>query len=299
MTKYSVISSHVLLLLTLSNCGAVWSVDAVLRRRREGAVAAVPPRFPVWPARLVQLLFCFVYFGAGVTKIKTEAFFTGEQMRYWMLSNWNYANPVGEDLAMWTPLLLVSAYVTVVWEFVFGFLAWRPLGRPMVLLIGAIFHLLTFVLLGLRIFPLVCISCYFAFLTEHDVVLIRRLLHRIHLPTAWLHRPRFLLASLLEKRPRTVPMAAVWGLLAAAVCVTAVETEYQQDLYGMRRNGGPQPLQEIHREVAESMIHDQRPLRERDKIFSFDLGSTLIGGQLGARNSVFDYGDRLIAQCLL
>ncbi|MCA9058476.1 MAG: hypothetical protein KDA85_08255, partial [Planctomycetaceae bacterium] len=42
-----------------------------------------------------------------------------------------------------------------------------------------------------------------------------------------------------------------------------------------------------------------RPLRERDKIFSFDLGSTLIGGQLGARKSEFDYGDRLIAQCLL
>ncbi|HLQ46561.1 MAG TPA: HTTM domain-containing protein, partial [Planctomycetaceae bacterium] len=34
MTKYSVITSHVLFLLSCSQCGAVWSVDSWLRRRR-------------------------------------------------------------------------------------------------------------------------------------------------------------------------------------------------------------------------------------------------------------------------
>src|SRR3972149_7802799 len=34
MTKYSVIATHGLLLLGLSHCGAVWSVDAWLARRR-------------------------------------------------------------------------------------------------------------------------------------------------------------------------------------------------------------------------------------------------------------------------
>src|SRR5690606_41945938 len=34
ITKYSCIASHALLLLSLSNCGAVWSVDHWLKRRR-------------------------------------------------------------------------------------------------------------------------------------------------------------------------------------------------------------------------------------------------------------------------
>ncbi|TXT35235.1 MAG: HTTM domain-containing protein, partial [Planctomycetota bacterium] len=36
MTKYSVITSHVLFLLAFSHCGAVWSVDAWVRRKRLG-----------------------------------------------------------------------------------------------------------------------------------------------------------------------------------------------------------------------------------------------------------------------
>ncbi|MCA9062691.1 MAG: HTTM domain-containing protein [Planctomycetaceae bacterium] len=299
MTKYSVISSHVLVLLTLSRCGAVWSVDAVLKRRREGTAPSIPPRFPVWPARLIQLLFSYVYFGAAITKIETDAFFSGEQMRYWMLSNWNYSNPLGEVLSMWIPLLLVSAYITVVWEIVFGFMAWRPVGRPVVLFVGATFHLLTFVLLGLRIFPAVCISCYLAFVNEHDVVLLRRLVHRLRIPTAWLHRPRFLLASLLERRPVAVPAGVVWGVVAAVVCVGSIEAEYQHDLYGIRRNGGPLPLQPMKREVAEAMLHDRRPLRERDKFFSFDIGGTLVGEQLASRRTEFTFGERLFAQCNL
>ena len=94
MTKYSVIAAHVLLILAVSECHLVWSIDAVLKRWKDGReVSAIPPRVPVWPARLIQILFCFVYFGAAITKIQTQAFFSGEQMRYWMLSNWNYANP--------------------------------------------------------------------------------------------------------------------------------------------------------------------------------------------------------------
>ena len=53
-TKYSVIASHVLLLLSFSHCGAVWSVDA--GRARRGATPPAPPRFPAWPRRLMQLL---------------------------------------------------------------------------------------------------------------------------------------------------------------------------------------------------------------------------------------------------
>jgi len=298
MTKYTVIASHVLLILTVSNCGAVWSIDAVLRKWREGAAAtAIPPRYPVWPARLLQLLCCFFYFGAAITKIQTPEFFSGEQMRYWMFSNWNYPNPLGETLATWTSVLLISGYITVVWEITFPFLAWRPIGRYFTLGIGAMFHFLTIFQLGLLIFPFICTACYLAFLMEKDIVAIRQFLKAWNFPTRVLGVPRIAIARLIQARPAAIPLPALWLSLAMIVLVLSAEADYRLDVYGIRRNHGPLPLKKMDMTVARTLINSQRPLREKDKFFSFDIGSMMMAGQLANRKTEFSYGDVVIAQC--
>lgn len=298
MTKYSVIAAHMLVVLTVSNCGAVWSIDAILKRWKDGtSPTAVPPQFPVWPARLIQLLFCFVYFGAAITKIQTQAFFSGEQMRYWMLSNWNYSNPAGEILAMWTPVLLACGYITVVWEITFPFLAWRPAGRFFALGVGIVFHFMTWLTLGLYIFPLICISGYMSFLMEKDIVAIRRFAHRLRIPTALLGFPRFAAARIIEMRPVSLPASILWIGLAALIAVGSAEADYRLDLYGMRANNGPMALTPLDPDAALSMINSTRPVREKDKFFSFDIGSLLVGGQLANRSSTYEFGDTIIAQC--
>ena len=299
MTKYSVIASHLLLLLLLSNCGEVWSVDALLRRRQSGPMAAIPPRFPVWQVRLMQLLFCFIYFGAAITKIQTASFFSGEQMRYWMLSNWNFENPVGEVMAMSTPLLLISAYVTVVWEFLFGFLVFRRGSRLIMLAVGVGFHLMTWIALGLYIFPAVCISGYLSFISEEDIVRIRRVFHRMKMPTVWLGGPIRISAWLLQRRPAAMPMATTWIAAVVLAGVAAAELEYRLDAYGMLAASGPMPLTPMDSDVALAMINDKRVLREQDKFFSFDLGTQMIGGQLANRRKEYRYGEKIIAQCNL
>lgn len=298
MTKYSVIASHVLLILAVSECHVVWSIDAVLKRWKDGREAsAIPPGVPVWPARLIQILFCFVYFGAAITKIQTQAFFSGEQLRYWMLSNWNYANPIGEFMATSTPLLLISGYLTVVWEISFPFLAWRPVGRYFALGIGVLFHIMTWASLGLWIFPLVCMSCYLAFLTERDIVAMRRYVHRLRLPTSILGLPRFAIARAIEMRPAAVSVSMLWLALLTLVAVGAAEAEYRLDAYGIRANKGMLPLRALDHDVALAMIKNSRPLREKDKFFSFDIGSMLVGGQLANRSVAYEFGDTIIAQC--
>ena len=298
MTKYSVIATHVLVILSLSHCGAVWSIDAILRRWKEGPEAStVPPRFPVWPARLIQALFCFVYFGAAITKIQTQAFFSGEQMRYWMLSNWNYHNPIGEVLATWTPILLACGYITVVWEITFPFLAWRPLGRFFALGVGILFHIMSWITLGLYVFPLICISSYMAFLMERDIVSIRGLAHRLQIPTAALGYPRYAIARLIEYRPAAVSTSALWIAGAMLVALAATEADYRIDIYHTRSESGLLPLKAMDSQTVMSMVNSQKPVREKDKFFSFDLGNILIGGQLGNRSTSFEFGDLIIAQC--
>ncbi|MCH2201894.1 MAG: HTTM domain-containing protein [Fuerstiella sp.] len=292
MTKYSVIASHLLMLLTLSPCGRMWSVDEWLRQRRNQNVSIVPRAFPVWSIRLMQLLFAYVYFGAALTKIQTDAFFSGEQMRYWMLSNWNYENPVGEFLAMWPPVLLVSAYLTVVWEILFGFLVWNRRLRLPMLATGAVFHLGTWLLLGLYIFPAVCLSGYLCFVTSEDVFRVRRWMKSrgLRLAELWKFGPRI---------PAAIPSGVTWAIAAGLFAVGSVEAEYRFDLYGVRGESGFMPIEEMDRERAVSLIAGATPLREKDKFFSFQIGSTALGGQLANRREVFKYGDIVIAECNL
>ncbi|MDG1894251.1 MAG: HTTM domain-containing protein [Fuerstiella sp.] len=297
LTKYSVIASHLLLLLTVSNAGSVWSVDAFLKKR-SGTVNILPPRFSVWPARLVQLLFAFIYFGASITKIQTAEFFSGDQMRYWMLSNWNYENPIGEAVAMSSPLLLISAYLSVIWEVLFAFLVWRPRGRLLMLGAGAFFHFMTWLTLGLYVFPAICLSGYFAFVSEQDVVRLRRL------ATSRPFKPLLRLSALAMSRmaaavPQTVPTGVTWTCLIAIAAIGATEAELRMDLYQSRSESGLMSLIPMDQDVALTMLRDKNPVREHDKFFNFEIGTSTIGYQLSNRRTEYAVGDTMIAQCNL
>lgn len=297
MTKYTVIGVHLLFILTISHCGLVWSVDAFLQKRR-GTAPVCPPVTAVYPTRLMQLLFCFIYFGAAVTKIQTAAFFTGEQMRYWMLSNWNYDNPVGEAMAMWSWMLPISAYAAVIWEVLFAFLVFHRFGRGIMLSLGVMFHFMTWLTLGLYIFPLVCISGYFAFLKETDVLAIRSWLkHR-----SWwqaVRRLRTAVGRPFLAMPQAVPAGVVFVAVVTLSAVAATEAEHQINLYGIVAGQPTLALQPLDQTVAQTMINGQRPIREQDKFFSFELGTILVGNQLANRRDQFTYGEMMIAQCNL
>lgn len=296
ITKYSVISSHMMLLLAVSNCGAVWSVDAWLRKRKAKDMSLLPPRSAVWPVRLMQLLFACIYFGAAITKIQTTEFFSGEQMRYWMLSNWNYNNPVGEVMAMWSPILLVSAYLAVIWEIVFAFLVWQPKTRLPVLFLGASFHFMTWLTLGLYIFPAVCLASYFAFVSESDTLWLRQFARRMRV-AAVLHWPIATGARVLTGLPRLVPAPVAWGCLLAVTALGAAELEYRMDVYCTRSEAGLMPLKPMDRVVAETMISSKQRVRQKDKFFNFEIGTSTIGGQLSNRKTEFEFGELMIAQC--
>jgi hypothetical protein len=200
---------------------------------------------------------------------------------------------------MWTGLLLACGYATAVWEISFPFLVWRPMGRFIALGVGILFHIGTWLTLGLHIFPLVCISGYLSFLMEEDIVALRRFVHRLRIPTSLLGLPRFAVSRLIEMRPASMSASILWVALAAFVAVASAEADYRIDLYGMRNVDGLMPLAQMDPEVARKMISVRRPVREKDKFFSFDIGTLTVGGQLSNRLQQFEFGETIIAQCNL
>lgn len=309
LTKYSAIAAHGLLILSLSNCGTVWSVDSFLKRRapnRDGATnderRLQPQRFPVWPRRLMQLMIGIVYLGAAFTKMHTPAFFSSDQMLHWLLTNVNNANPIGEQLSCYPAMLVVSAYLTVLWEVLFVFLAWRGWNRAIMLGLGVAFHIGTTFLLGLYIFPLVCFATYASFLYEDDVVRLRAMLGRFERRgTHLIGRMRLLAASMGQMIPEASPRqtSVVFGIVVLLVTFGGVGIEHQLDPMGIRRVEGAWTLKELDPSVVVPMLQQSERIRESDKYLSFNIGSDMLGDVLIDRKEVFRHGEPIVAQCTL
>lgn len=291
ITKYTVIASHVLFLLSLSPCGLVWSLDAYLK---QGKAEFLRRTAPVWPQRLLQLLIGLVYFGAAITKLHTPSYFSGDQLIFWMLTNLMFDNPLGRQLTSFPMMLVVFAYITIVWEILFVFTAWKGYPRLIMLGIGATFHLMTFFTLGLTVFPLICVSTYFAFLNERDVKAIQEFVSRWRI--ARVNWPKLPL-----RLPETVrlPSAVVYSIVAVLAIAGGVQAEHWLDPYGIRRPEGRYALREMDDETARTMLRSEEPIREFDKFFSFDLGTLNIGGFLVDRRREFHHGERVLAEISL
>jgi hypothetical protein len=315
LTKYTVIASHVLLILSLSNVGSVWSIDAWVRGRREGHlpwsdVGREAVRSAVWPQRLIQLLVCAIYFGAGMTKLHTTAFLSGEQMMYWMMTYVNSPHPVGEYLTQFPLVLVVAAYSTLVWEVVFPFVIWRTRGKWCALAMGAMFHVMTALTLGLYIFPQVMLAAYLAFLTEEEVQAIARharrwrrwagsLARRQAAPVAsWLAAAGRSTAARAGVASPFFARSGAFAMLLAVVSLGGIEAEHWLDVYGERGPGGPMTLRELSAERVERLMEPVQ-LRQADKFFSFDLGGRIIGDHLVNYRRAFRQGEMLHAQVCL
>lgn len=310
MTKYSVIASHLLLILAFSGCHRIWSVDCWLSRRKKllsgesQEVADDDVRASVWPRRLLQLLFGAIYFGSAITKFQTAGYFTSDQLTSWMLTNMYFSNPIGEWMTQFSALLVVMAYVAVIWEMLFLFLCWRGLSRHVMIFLGVAFHLSTIFMLGLRVFPFVCCSVYFVFYDEENFrrggLIVRRLWSR----WGWQRG-----GSTAETSSVTTPdVAGSMGIpspvlfcgIAALLIVAGIELEHRIDPYGVRRAEGPYPLKEVDSAWVEQILQNESTtVRPEDVIADFRAGTVLIGGVIANPQRQFRHGDRVIVQAVL
>jgi len=308
MAKFTVIACHVFVLLALSECGSLWSVDAWLRGRRQRNAFPHQPavnyqKFPAWPRRLIQLHVGLVYFGAAVTKLQTPAFLTGDQLHYWMITHLNFPHYLGEFLSLFPAMLVAMSYISLIWEVLFVFLAWKSSWRHIMIPVGILFHVMTVWTLGLLVFPLVMFATYLAFLDEDDVRQMAATWRR------WMRRwegLRTVAQTVSTKISAWTPLAdrtatANWSLaIGTTLAITcAIEVEYWLDPYGQRRPEGPYALTPLEPEVVAQLLAPPTQIREVDKFFAVDTGTLLVAGILVDRRSEFKTGDQIITQCTL
>ena len=307
MTKYTAISTHLLLILALSEAGSIWSVDAWLANRRRNFDPLKPrfeyPRSAAWPRRLMQFHIACVYFGAGITKIHTPTFFTGDQLQYWMLTHLNYQHRLGEFLSGYPILLVAFGYITVVWELMFIFCAWKSSYRNFILPIGVLFHFMTTLTLGLLMFPMVCYCTYLSFIDEDDVqksgAWMRQQIRRND-GLKWIQAKLIAVRAFLGNQPQWHSTAKLtFAVALPIVALAGVLVEYQFDNYGERRPEGRHQLAAIDPDHARQLLAPVAPQRDIDKFFAVDMGTFLAAEIVANRRTSFRQGENVIAQCSL
>jgi len=93
--------SIALAILALSRCGDVWSVDALVARRRAARLAPAPSDEYRWPIQLVRVVISLAFFGAGLSKLR------GGSGLGWIFSDTlqltlaDRAMPLGLAIAQW------------------------------------------------------------------------------------------------------------------------------------------------------------------------------------------------------
>ena len=295
MSKFTIVSTHVLLLMSMSSCGRTWSLDRWMARRQGFAWSEIGP---AWPRRLIQFLVGVTYLGAAATKMHTPMFFSGDQLRYWMLTNVNSANPLGEYLSQFPGMILTMAYVTIVWEVLFLFIAWKGTARTVMLTMGVFFHVMTYFTLGLLVFPLVYFAIYFAWYDEQDQATWKG---------RWQHWFGRDFRRRLTDTDTVLPTNGGWGLpsfiswAACLVCAAAlgVWIDHNSDPFGENRPEGPYTLKPITPERAAELRRNDQQIDATDKVFSLDIGSVMFNDNLVDRKHTFHHGEQANIQCSL
>jgi uncharacterized membrane protein YphA (DoxX/SURF4 family) len=159
----------VVLCLVFADCGAVWSLDSWLGRRRganDRVLGAVT--YPIAPLRLIRIQVALVYLSSGLWKLFNDQWRDGSAVHYVLSNNvyqrFRYQVPPGLD-----SLTTLLTYGVMFWEISFGLMVlYRPT-RRIAIIVGVMMHLGMLTAIEIGPFGWVMLASYVAFLEPERV----------------------------------------------------------------------------------------------------------------------------------
>jgi len=163
------------LYLMVGPCGAAYSVDRWLKRRKAGGQLPIEPSIGANIAiRLLQLNLCVEYFFSGMGKAQGAPWWNGDAILMvtgmYEYQSWDITWLI--HYRFWAEIL---AHLTVFWELSYCALVWPRLLRPIIIAIGIGMHLGIGLFLGMWTFGLAMIIANLSFVSPW---VVRRILDR-------------------------------------------------------------------------------------------------------------------------
>lgn len=178
------------LYLIFGPCGARYSVDSFLRRRKEREAPGLSSSATT-AIRLIQIHMCIIYLFGGLAKLQGGSWWNGSAT-WWSVASVEYQSLDMSWLANWPGLFIAMTFGTVLWELFYIALIWNRYTRKLCLFIAILVHGGIAVALGMITFGLAMLIGNLAFV---EPATVRKLLE-------W-KRPK-LPARKKKERPATV-----------------------------------------------------------------------------------------------
>jgi hypothetical protein len=158
--------------LMFAPAGAAYSMDRLIRVRRNLEGAEIEPRAP-WAQRMIQFELALLYFASFLWKIKGAPWLNGTALFYVFQIHALQRFPLpGWTQQLW--LLKLLTWYTLILEFSLGVLIWfRPFRYPL-LVLGLLFHLGIEYSLNIPMFEWDVLTAYVLFIDPAD---LRRIVH--------------------------------------------------------------------------------------------------------------------------
>jgi hypothetical protein len=156
------------LYLMLGPCGARYSVDGWLKKRRNAKSEVMPSAAANVAIRLIQIHMCVIYFFAAVRKLEGDTWWDGSAM--WLsLANLEYQSVDMTWMASWPTTIALFTHLTIFFELSYAALIWPRLTRPVMLLLAVWMHLGIALCMGMATFGLVMLIGNLAFVSPEFV----------------------------------------------------------------------------------------------------------------------------------
>lgn len=150
--------------LMVGPCGAAYSLDNVLRRRRgmdSPPTASIAANIAI---RLLQVHMCVIYFFSGAGKLLGVSWWDGTAM-WTALGNYEYQSIDMTWLAHWPLALDFLTHFTVVWEITYWALVWPRRTRPLIIALAIPIHMGIAACMGMITFGLAMLIGNMAFVS--------------------------------------------------------------------------------------------------------------------------------------
>ncbi|KLU04633.1 hypothetical protein RISK_003255 [Rhodopirellula islandica] len=146
------IVTYCVMYLAFAPCGAVWSVDAKLRRRLTGDGERTLSGWKAWlfPAdkktvsanvatRLLQIHLCVIYLFGGLAKARGELWWDGTAV-WFAVANYEYQSIDMTVLGRFPRVFTALSHITMFWEIFYCALVWPRLTRGITLALAVAVH---------------------------------------------------------------------------------------------------------------------------------------------------------------
>ncbi len=164
------ILTYCVMYLAFTPCGAVFSVDAWLRRRVLGGLRNPTSKALAWlwpddrpsvtanvATRLLQLHLCVIYLFGGLAKARGQMWWDGTALWY-AVGNYEYQSWDATFIAAYPSLFTALTHVTFLWEIFYCALVWPRWTRPLTLVIAVGVHAGIGLGLGMATFGIMMIA---------------------------------------------------------------------------------------------------------------------------------------------